>query len=252
MKHLFSYNFLVRVIFLLITPVFFQYFAFGFIWHSIYWGVITFSIIIWMMFILLSPLFGRVGCGWFCFMGTTYDMASKYAIFKTKWKKPKIYIRLLILIPFFVTSIIFYFYNRNLGITHGFKIIPTFLGLNFNDHYKIVWCVDIFMSLVIGVFMDKRWVCKNLCMMGTIYSLGATYSRLIPVVDIYSCVICGCCEESCLVGIPILEYVKNNKGLITNSECILCGKCISECKVNAIKIKFVWNRNSYKKTLRMY
>jgi hypothetical protein len=25
----------------------------------------------------LSPLFGRIGCGWFCFMGTTIDFAGK-------------------------------------------------------------------------------------------------------------------------------------------------------------------------------
>jgi polyferredoxin len=57
----------------------FQYFALGFIWHSIYWGVITFVFMIWAGFIILSPLVGRIGCGWFCFMGTVTDFAGAHA-----------------------------------------------------------------------------------------------------------------------------------------------------------------------------
>lgn len=249
MKHLFAYNFLARTIFLLITPVFFQYFGFGFIWHSIYWGVITIVLLIWAGFILLSPLLGRIGCGWFCFMGTANDLGSKYSIFKTKWKKPKIWIRLLILIPFFATSIALYFYNSNLGKTHEFNIIPRFLNLNFNDHYKIVWCVDISIAIILGIFLDKRWACKNLCMMGAICSIGATYSRLVPVIDTNTCTMCGRCEKNCLTGLPMSHSIKNNKGLITNSECILCGKCVAVCQVNAIKLKFVWNRKKYKENI---
>lgn len=246
MKHLFSYNLLARTLFLLTTPVFFQYFAFGFIWHSIYWGVITLVLLIWSGFIILSPLIGRIGCGWFCFMGTANDMSSKYSIFKTIWNKPKVWVRLLILIPFFATSIAFYFYNSSLGKTYEFNFIPTFLNLNFNNHYKIVWCVDISIAIVFGIFLDKRWVCKNLCMMGSIYAIGATYSRLIPVVDTNTCTRCGRCEKDCLVRLPMLHYIQNNKGLITNSECILCGKCVEVCQVHAIKLKFVLNRKKYK------
>lgn len=249
MKRIYSLNFLSRIVFLLITPVFFQYFAFGFIWHSIYWGVITFVMLIWLGFILLSPLIGRVGCGWFCFMGTTIDIAGKHSIFKTKWKKPKIWVRLLILIPFFVSSFTFYFFNRQSGVTHGFEIIPDFLKLDFDSHYKIVWIVDISSAILLGLFLNKRWACKNLCMMGSLCAAGANYSRLIPVVYPDKCTQCRLCEKECLVGIPIIDYVKNNKGLVTNSECILCGKCVEVCRADAMHLKFIWNRESYKGTI---
>jgi len=111
MKRIHSLNFLSRFLFLILTPLFFQYFALGFIWHSIYCGVITFVVIIWMALILLSPLFGRIGCGWFCFMGTVFDVGGSCSFHKTKWKKPKLWARLLILVPFFVSAFIFYFLN---------------------------------------------------------------------------------------------------------------------------------------------
>jgi ferredoxin len=168
---------------------------------------------------------------------------------KTKWKKPKIWVRLLILVPFFVSSISFYFYNRQLGITHDFNIIPGFLKLDFGAHYKIVWIADISSAFVLGLFLDKRWACKNLCVMGALCAAGATCSRLIPVVDTNKCTKCGKCENDCLTGIKITDYVNNNKGLVTNSECVLCGKCIQDCRFNAIQLKFIWNRKKYSKSL---
>ncbi len=246
MKKIYSFNFLSRVVFLLITPVFFQFFAFGFIWHSIYWGVITAVLLIWLGFILLSPLFGRIGCGWFCFMGSTIDLAGKHAIFKSSRKKPKLFVRLLILIPFFASSISLYFYNVQQGTAHNFEIDPGFLKLDFSPHYQIVWIADISSALLLGLFLDKRWACKNLCMMGTLCAAGASYSRLLPVIESDKCTQCQKCETVCLVGIPIIEYVETQKGLVTHSECILCGKCVDVCKVDAIRLKFVWNRKSYK------
>jgi ferredoxin-type protein NapH len=247
MKKVYSFNFLSRLVVLLLTPIFFQYFAFGFIWHSIYWGVITFVMMIWMAFILLSPLFGRIGCGWFCFMGTVTDFGGSHSLYKTKWKKPKVWTRLLLLMPFFVSAFIFYFLNKERGLTHDFAVIPAFLKPDFSAHYKIVWAGDLFLALSLSLFLDKRWACKNLCMMGTLCAAGAHYSRLIPVVEPDKCSQCRKCEKECLISIPIVDYIKSNEGLVTNSECVLCGKCMEVCKSDAIKIKFVWNREKYKR-----
>jgi polyferredoxin len=239
----------MRIFFLLLTPVFFQFFGIGFIWHSIYWGVITSVILIWLFFIAISPLFGRIGCGWFCFMGTTQDLASQHSIIKMKWKKPKFWVRLLILIPFFASAFLFYFINKETGITHDFSIQPFYLKPEFTMHYGVVWMIDIVSALLLGLFLERRWTCKNLCFMGTLCSVGAAFSRLIPVVDKSKCTMCGKCEKDCLVRIPIIDYIKNNKGLITNGDCILCGKCVATCKQNAIKFRFVWNRKKCKSGL---
>lgn len=247
MKNLYSYNFLIRVIFLLITPIFFQYFALGFIWHSIYWGAITFVVLIWGFIIISSPLIGRIGCGWFCFFGTASDLSSQHSIFKLKWKKPKVWTRVLMLFMFFSSAAALYFLNKQQGLTHDFKIIPGFLELSFNKHYQLVWVIDISIAFVFGLLAERRWACKNLCVLGAMCSAGATYSRLLPVVDTSKCTLCGQCEKVCLVRLPMINEIKNNKGLITNSECILCGKCIEACPTRAIKFKFVWNRKDHKK-----
>jgi len=244
MKHFYSLNFLSRFVFLLLTPIFFQYFALGFIWHSIYWGVITFVLLVWAIFIILSPLVGRIGCGWFCFMGTVSDFAGAHAFRTSKQKHPNVWLRLPIFIAFFASSVAFYFLNKEQGLTHNFKVIPDFLSLDMNGHYRIVWAGDVLFAFILSLFLNKRWGCKNFCMMGGMCAVGAKYSRLLSVVDKTKCTMCGKCENECLAGIPLMDYIKGS-GLITNSECILCGKCIKVCKQRAVRIRFIWNRKKY-------
>ena len=181
-------------------------------------------------------------------MGTATDLASHHSIIKMKWNKPKIWVRVLVLIPFFTTAFLFYFLNKEKGITHNFAVIPLFVKFDFNAHYQLVWAIDIASALLFGLLLERRWACKNLCFMGAFCAAGANYSRLIPVVDKDKCNLCGKCEKGCLVKLPIVDYIKNNHGLVTNSECILCGKCIDECPKGAINIRFIWNRKKFKNT----
>ncbi len=208
-------------------------------------GCITLVVVIWGIFLLITPVFGRIGCGWFCFMGTVLDIASQHSIFRIKWNKPIIWIRLIIVLAFFTTAFIFLILRYQSGIITEIKIDLWLLKMDFSPHYKHVWLYDTMGAVCLGLLLERRWAFRNLCFMGTLCSSGTAISRLIPVVDINKCDLCGKCESDCLVRIPITKYVKKNCGLITNSECILCGKCIDSCKRNALKIKLIWNRKKY-------
>lgn len=240
------YNTVSRIFFLILTPVLFRVLNFAFIWHSIYWGVITFVVLIWMFFILIAPLFGRIGCGWLCFMGTVQDLNFNNSLFKIKQRKPILWLRLFLPVAFFASSITFLVVHFNNGTVETIRFIPNFFGTELNTHYQHVWFYDTFGAILLGILLEKRWACKNLCFMGALCAAGATYSRLIPVVDTANCNHCRKCEQVCLTAIPILEYVEKNNGLVTHSECILCGKCVDACSKNALQVKFVWNRNRFK------
>lgn len=247
LKKLSFWNTMSRILFLLLTPAFFRIFNFGFIWHSIYWGVISFVVMIWMFFILISPLFGRIGCGWFCFVGTTQDLPFGYSLFKQKKRNPFIWFRLIMPVIFFASSLTFFFLRLKNGEVEGIRFIPNFFGTDLNAHYQHVWIYDTVGVLLAGVLLEKRWMCKNLCFMGSLTAIGSTYSRLLPVIDVDSCNLCLKCETVCLVNIPIAGYSHSKNGLVTNSECILCGKCVDACNKNALSIRFVWNRKKWYK-----
>ena len=122
MARLSVYNTISRILFLILTPAFFRVFNFAFIWHSIYWGVITFVVLIWLLFMLISPIFGRIGCGWFCFMGTVQDLTFGNSLIKIKRTKPLIWLRLIMPIGFFASSLTFFFihlHNLELYLMSG-------------------------------------------------------------------------------------------------------------------------------------
>jgi polyferredoxin len=202
-------------------------------------------VIIWGVLILISPLFGRLGCGWICFMGTIQDLTSQHSLFHIMWKKPIIWTRILNICAFFITSFIFLFIRLDSGTITGLKFEPWFLNMDFNLHYKHIWLYDTVGAVLLGLLLERRWACRNICFMGALCASGASISRLIPVVDSQLCNLCGKCETDCLVRIPIKDYVINNYGLVTNSECLICGKCLLSCKPKALKIKFIWNRKKY-------
>ncbi|MCK4879501.1 MAG: 4Fe-4S binding protein [Bacteroidales bacterium] len=239
------WNTVSRILFLLLTPAFFRLFNFGFIWHSIYWGVISFVVLIWFFFLLISPLFGRIGCGWFCFVGTTQDLPFGYSLIKLKKKKPILWLRFIMPIGFFVSSLTFFFLRLRAGEIVGFRFAPTFFSTELNTHYQHIWLYDTLGALLMGVLLEKRWACKNLCVMGSLSAIGSTWSRLIPVIDTESCNLCKQCEQVCLVNIAITDYVNRKHGLVTNSECIQCGRCVDVCKREALKFKFIWSRKRY-------
>ena len=249
LKKLSFWNTVSRILFLLLTPAFFRWFNFGFVWHSIYWGVASMVVLIWFGFILISPLFGRIGCGWFCFVGTTQDLPFGYGIFKQKKRKPIIWLRLIMPVGFLATSLTFFFLNKQGGMIPGFRFAPGFFSTELNTHYQHIWIYDTVGALLLGLLLEKRWACKNLCTMGSFAAIGSTWSRLIPVIDTDACNNCGRCETVCLVNIPITNYLDQRKGLVINSECILCGKCVDSCRKKALRIRFVWNRKKYLRQL---
>lgn len=245
LKKISFWNTLSRILFLLLTPAFFRWFNIGFIWHSIYWGVVSMVVLIWLGFILISPLLGRIGCGWFCFVGTTQDLPFGYAVFKQKKRKPITWLRLLMPLGFLASAITFFLIRKHGGEISGFRFDPGFFSTELNTHYQHIWIYDTVGALILGLLLEKRWACKNLCMMGSFTATGSTWSRLIPVIDTGACNQCTRCESVCLVNLPLTDYTGKRKGLVTSSECILCGRCVDICKREAIKIRFVWNRKKH-------
>ncbi len=245
MGRLSFWNTLSRILFLLLTPAFFRIFNVGFIWHSVYWGVISFVVMIWMFFLIISPLFGRIGCGWFCFAGTTQDLPFGYALFKLRKRRSNIWLKMLMPVAFFGSSITFFFLRRESGAIEGLRFIPAFFSTELNTHYQHIWIYDTVGALLLGILLEKRWACRNLCFMGSLSSLGSTFARLLPVIDTNHCNRCNKCETVCLVNIPITDYLERKQGLVTHSECTICGRCVDACHRDAIKIRFVWNRDKY-------
>jgi long-subunit fatty acid transport protein len=71
------------------------------------------------------------------------------------------WVKLLILIPFFVSAFSFYFLNKEQGLTHGFEVDLSFLPLTMDMHYKIVWMCDVGFGLIL--VWNRRRYKERLC-----------------------------------------------------------------------------------------
>ena len=92
--------------------------------------------------------------------------------------------RVMVALAFFVTAFAFLFVNLKSGTVTHLQFNLTFFSMNFDDHYKQIWLYDCGGAVLFGFLLDRRWMCRHLCMMGTLCAAGATLSRLIPVVEI--------------------------------------------------------------------
>lgn len=233
---------LVRVAVLLATPAFFRLFGLGFMWHSIYWGAITFVLMLWGAFILLSPLFGRVGCGWFCFVGSAQDLAGAQSPLRVRRGTPFRVLRLLGIVAFFGTAGLFFWINVQRGLIPGWRFAPFHLGTAFTAHYQHVWLYDVGGALLMGFLLPGRWMCRHLCVVGWLCELGARHARWVVQVDREACNDCGVCEQTCPAAVPIRESAARHGGLVADGDCLLCGACGAACGRKAVSGGFVWKR----------
>lgn len=242
-------NLLLRFCILFLTPVFFTYFNFAFIWHSIFYGCVTFIVLLWGIFVLITPLFGRIGCGWFCPFGTVQDLIGDKAITEVKLKKPLNALRFTLIGSFFISAFTFFFIYLSNGTITGVQFNLFRLETLWDSEYKYIWLADTIGILLITIFMGKRGLCRNICFLGGLCSIGSKYSRMLLVVDTEKCNDCGRCTKECPGKVDIEDYITNKNGLITDSECLKCGKCVEVCPKDAISFKFVWNRKKYQNEL---
>jgi ferredoxin-type protein NapH len=239
---LYRINFLVRMFFLFLAPTMFLYLAFAFIWHSLFWGAITIVMMVWVLFALVTPLFGRIGCGWFCPFGTIQDLTSPFAFYEIKQRRPFQWLRLLQLAAFVGSGLLFYFLRLHRGAIGGVTFAPLQLSADFNGHYKLVWMIDTVGVMLFSLAVGRRGACRIGCPVGGLCAIGSKHSRLIPVVDPATCTSCGLCEKECPGKVPMMDYIKGNKGQVTDSECLVCGKCADVCRSKSVKLKMVWKR----------
>jgi ferredoxin-type protein NapH len=249
-KTLYRLNLFARLTALVLSAAFFQYLCFAFIWHSLYWGTVTFVLLLWLAFIIISPLLGRIGCGWVCFIGTLQDLMTQYAVIHVKRHRPMRILRITTAVLFLASVAPFMYLNVQRGLIAGVRFNLFLFSPGLASHYVFVWLADCMGAILLGVFLHKRWACKNLCIMGSLCAIGSKHSRLLVVVDPWRCKKCGLCEKDCPTDVAILQYVERSGGLVADSECLMCGRCIDSCKWNAIHVRMLWSRSAYMPAMR--
>lgn len=188
---------------------------------------------------LVTILWGRFFCGYFCSFGTVgeliYFLSKK--IMPKKWKisekmdKRLKYIKYLVLaylvIGVWIFSLPLAVFTRNGRNSHGW--------MEGHGHMASLYGkigIIILIGILAGSFFIERFFCRYLCPLGAIFT-PLSKLRLFKIRrDYEGCGGCSQCSEGCSMGLPVHEKKK-----VTSGECIECMHCISDCPEQKMRSK---------------
>ncbi|MBC8459955.1 MAG: 4Fe-4S binding protein [Deltaproteobacteria bacterium] len=185
--------------------------------------------VLWSLLLLpiLTVLWGRFFCGWFCPVGCILDICGYFL--PGKWNA--LYLRnfkylLLTVIGFaalFAVNFVWIFdplssMDRAVNLSI-FSATPLWLR----------FIVPLVFAFVIGAnFVQRRFWCRNICPLGALLGILAKFSLTDRIIT-DNCTNCQKCENTCPMGNTLEQYSK--------LECIQCRNCSNICPNQAVKFR---------------
>lgn len=216
---------------------------------------------IFVFFLILTLLFGRVYCSLFCPLGIMQDGVSKVASwFKSKkgkrfrYSRPHTVLRVVVCILSFAVLAIFgaRFFAwidpySNFGKIATQLVDPVFIGINnllakifpaaiFHRSYSVVvWGSFAFGAsfCLVVVAMSAfrgRLYCNTICPVGTLLGYISKISLFKLAIDKSECIKCNACINVCKS-----ECIDVTTGEVDESRCVVCLNCTTVCKKHGLR-----------------
>ena len=179
----------------------------------------TFSIIVVLVFTLITFFAGRFYCSTLCPLGTWQELI---AFVPTECGKKKNHRKTRLFIA---------------GIVFGLLLSMCNIGFLFLDPYSLfgrmvrsfsISSIIIFLVITSLPIWKKRFFCTTICPVGTILGLFAE-KGVYKLQFNERCVKCGKCEKNCPAG-----CMDAANGKIDNGRCVRCLKCLSVCPAEGL------------------
>lgn len=195
-------------------------------------GVVEGAVIHYLLAKLIGPLlFGRIWCGWACWVGAILDLLP--------YRRPNgrcMPWTQLRLVHFGLSLLLVA--GLWLGAGYGLGVIGPVAVLWFLIGNAIYLASAIILAIVLG---DNRAFCKYLCPITVPLKLTSRFALLKVKGDSSRCDQDRACERVCPMGIRITDYILANQRVLS-TECILCQECINVCDHDVLRLSVGFDR----------
>ena len=188
------------------------------IWMQEFFLVLIAIIVLTVLFILVTHVFGRVWCGWLCPQTVIIDFTAfvDRAARKGSFYRLLAYCAMLLVSVLVAASLVWYFVSP-------YKFIPAVVAGKLNPITSGIW-----MALSVVLFLNftllrHKW-CKTICPYAMLQSVMFDKSTLLIELDparADECINCSLCVKVCPTEMDI------RKGF--DAACINCAECIDAC-----------------------
>lgn len=202
-------------------------------------GIVTGSLIVFVVLFLSAAFLGRGFCSYACPAGALQDTAvrggSRPFPRGGRWLKWVVWGSWLVGLGFLF---------RRAGGIRGIEFaFATRGGVSVSDVSSLIaYSIVALAFLILALAFGRRAACHTVCWMAPFLVLGRSAGRALNLPslrvrsDPESCVSCGRCETVCPMSLPVSRLLKS--GEVASGDCILCGECVDAC--TARTLRFSW------------
>ncbi|EKE18537.1 MAG: hypothetical protein ACD_9C00302G0002 [uncultured bacterium] len=193
----------------------------------------TSSFILMGIIILLTLIFGRVFCSFFCPLGAIQEwirsLGRKIGIKKdlelpTWLDKYARYLKYIIL-----AFIVYFSYKTGDLIFRGYDPFNALMHLGEEFDEKIAG-YSILAVVLISALFSKNWWCRYFCPLGAAMGIIRKISPFKIKRNESSCISCGKCDKNCPAGLNIANVKEVN-----SADCVSCLGCVKNCPNSSLK-----------------
>lgn len=226
---------------------------------QIFPAVMSFSVVIFVVWLLVTLIFGRIYCSTVCPLGTLQDLFARLPRLTAKgarkhhysWRRPVTRVQYVLLVAVMVAMMagvslvasLFDPFTVYEGIVRQ-TVVPAAkeAGLLLEWHSMttgdrvlagtVTGCLvnTVILALVaVSAAMSGRTLCNSICPVGTTLGFVSRYAIMQIDIDTDKCVHCGACERVCKAScIDLRDCV------VDGARCVDCFDCLTVCPNDAI------------------
>jgi len=188
------------------------------------------AVVLLIIPIIISLIWGRVFCGWTCPLGAVQEFIYSERIGMQLPILPDKVLKYLKFIILAVFGYLTWHAGRNMWCSYEpFKVLFNFTG-------SPLTISIVALTLLLSICIERPF-CRYICPLGAVFAITSRIARFKMKAQAGACVGCGACTKgNCPVGaIATLDPVANLP-VVDNSECIKCLCCTDLCRRSALQV----------------